>query len=200
MSQEHFIVWSCRAVEHAGLTFETAADLEQHFRSQHAGAFVEDQLGSLVDQGAQPVANPFPVCPLCHDDLDPADRSSTISSSPDTYTHKIRQHIALHLEEIALLSLPSRDDISTKSSKRKESRASHESDRSTVADGLQQLKPLTEDNIGLGSDGPSEAAPDPNLPETEPRGLWTHIYFRPQALPPREEPSLRSLIVAKAKK
>ncbi|RYP73216.1 hypothetical protein DL769_004275 [Monosporascus sp. CRB-8-3] len=94
--------------------------------------FTESQLPILVKKSARPssdlftslaldlrkdntVLDMFGVCPLCPFTVDPGapsmSQSLEVERSVDADSKKIRDHIAGHLESIALLSLPERDDL-----------------------------------------------------------------------------------------
>ncbi|KAF2182859.1 hypothetical protein K469DRAFT_690585 [Zopfia rhizophila CBS 207.26] len=132
MRWQHAMIWCCQAEGHETTTYHSKVDLERHMRLEHHEAFTQSQLPILIKKSAQPspdlftslalalrkdntVSDMFGVCPLCPFTLDlggpSMSQSLEVEHSIDADSKKIRDHIAAHLESIALLSLPDRDDL-----------------------------------------------------------------------------------------
>lgn len=173
MQWQHTLEWSCQAPGHEDHIFHSQIHFEQHMRSHHEGSFTESQLPTLISKGARPSSHTFEVCPLCHDDLavsnpltssnDPF-RAATFNSVPN-----FRQHIAQHLDMLALLSLPERADLDENLSNERQSQSA---DLSTLAE-KETFPPANfEDNpeniLMLAISTADQAIPDTDID-------WTHI-------------------------
>ena len=125
MQWEHQLVWSCGAPAHESV-FESASDLAGHMRLKHPGTFADGQLDAILENSARPMTNPFTSCPLCLSDFREESASLELrTSEPDQayLERRAREHIALHMEAIALFSLPEEFDV--ESSNKTQQRASH---------------------------------------------------------------------------
>ncbi|RYP07570.1 hypothetical protein DL765_009120 [Monosporascus sp. GIB2] len=132
MRWQHALVWCCQAEGHETMMYHSKVDFETHMRLEHHEAFTESQLPILIKKSARPssdlftsvaldlrkgntVLDMFGVCPLCPFTVDPGgpsmSQSLEVERSIDADSKRIRDHIAGHLESIALLSLPERDDL-----------------------------------------------------------------------------------------
>lgn len=122
--RKHNLRWTCKAAIHGPLTFSNSQDFQDHMRRQHSGAINEPQLATLVEKYSQPGPSPFaealifpsgdkdkeagacPLCPFsraeaeqdCHD-TDPALISEHVERT-------VQDHVARHLDQIALWALP----------------------------------------------------------------------------------------------
>ena len=107
MQREHTLQWRCNAPGHLPQVFGKEQDFEDHMWSSHAGTFTESQLPVLKRRSIQPAAQTFLSCPLCSY-LPSESLSPNVSgvSSEDLSTH-----VAAHLQSIALVSLPWREDL-----------------------------------------------------------------------------------------
>jgi len=117
MQWQHTIVWSCLFGGHESIVKDTRDELEDHLRSAHGDSLSGDQLQTLVQTGARPHPDTFGVlafdslgmsqngainkCLMCGEDF--ADEDSTRSGG-------IQDHYLEHLETVALLALPERED------------------------------------------------------------------------------------------
>ena len=110
MSNEHAPrVWLCTVKAHSSLKFFDAHSFRQHMLSNHRDTFGDSQLEVLIRINSKPLAKPFSLCPLCGgfpDDC-PTVEEQDMDGKPD----QLPRHIAGHLKELALLSLPPRDDV-----------------------------------------------------------------------------------------
>ncbi|KAL8668600.1 MAG: hypothetical protein Q9168_006777 [Polycauliona sp. 1 TL-2023] len=110
------------------MKFDTSEECEMHMRREHSDDISIDQLAMLVEKSAHPAADPLDVlvrceetgsgdrsvCPLCPFATDntrvPEPLSLVPEASASADTGKVmRDHIAEHLESIALLSLPEQE-------------------------------------------------------------------------------------------
>lgn len=117
MQWQHTIVWSCLFGGHENIVKDSREELEDHLRSTHGDSLSKDQLRTLVQTGARPHPDTFGVlafdslrapqndatnrCLVCGEDF--ADQNST-------RTGGIQDHYLEHLEALALLALPERED------------------------------------------------------------------------------------------
>ena len=76
-------------------------------RSSHAGTFTESQLPFLKRRSAYPAAQLFISCPLCNYQAPELSSAEPGGSSLEDLSN----HIAAHLQSIAIISLPWRDDL-----------------------------------------------------------------------------------------
>lgn len=133
MKWQHTIVWFCPASQHKSELFNSDIGLEQHMRREHSKDFTESQLPILVQKCAQPSSDPFTAlasqndevrsenmrsCPLCPFSVEKANAQPETDPSllgaddpTDIIDKLIRNHVAAHLESIALLSLPEQNDL-----------------------------------------------------------------------------------------
>ena len=136
MSWQHTTLYSCQFIGHEKDFFATSEFFEQHLKRYHADSIADAELGAIMRKGIKPAPDVFTMlaahinqdvqnisekialCPLCHFSLSDVDappdaelKDLGISSFPGSLHREIRDHIAGHLESIALLSLPERDDL-----------------------------------------------------------------------------------------
>lgn len=137
MQWQHTLTWFCPISQHRELLFYSKNDLANHIRSEHAGTFSRSQLDVLTQKNARPALDLFEIlagqsmatfeypsdCPLClfsaSDAIAALERklqtpaidssSLTVPETDNSREKIIRNHIALHLEEFALLSLPEKE-------------------------------------------------------------------------------------------
>ena len=123
MQCEHNSSWFCPVKGHEQHNFRKFEDLEVHLREQHYGDFAEKQLHPLKNKALRPNSELFvrdsgkeskkSYCPFCSfTDKDYKTQRSveTMSLPVDNFSYTVQSHIARHLEEVALLSLPARED------------------------------------------------------------------------------------------
>ena len=89
----HRKAWRCP--EHTTAVYRTRAALEDHLRSNHLDSFPESQLTTIADVGETTTMDIRQKCPICHVSVD------------DLGSSDFHNHIANHLERIAVFSLPS---------------------------------------------------------------------------------------------
>ncbi|KAL2846943.1 hypothetical protein BJY01DRAFT_168120 [Aspergillus pseudoustus] len=140
MRWAHTTCYSCQIVGHEDIFFGTAMELEQHLMQEHREAIPHYELQDLVKQGCRPSPDVFAhlssflnrefeaesdvlLCPLCDFSLSaiedginvPASKLAVMRFPGDVHT-EIRDHVASHMERLALLSLPEREDVEAESS------------------------------------------------------------------------------------
>lgn len=200
MKWQHTIVWSCQAAGHKSILFDSKLQFEQHIKEEHHDTFTESQLPMLVQKSAHPAADTFSVltarnndaasgsryeCPLCsffvekaNDQNDP-DSALLGAEFPINEAAKIIQnHIAAHLESIALLSLPEQDALDDDFSiaretemTKKNSTQQDDQDSSSKWSQEEQYSPITdpaEDDVS------SEVVPE-SFPEPTEK-TWAHVF------------------------
>lgn len=107
MQWEHTLQWRCNARGHPPQTFGGEQEFEDHMRLSHAGTFSESQLPVLKRRGAQPASETFFSCPLCG--YLPSECSEELGNGKKS--EDLPDHVAAHLQDIALVSLPWRGDL-----------------------------------------------------------------------------------------
>jgi hypothetical protein len=131
MQWQHTLTWFCPISQHREQLFYSKDDLASHIQSEHAGSFTRSQLDVLTQKNACPASSLFEILagqstatfetpsdrPLCLfsalDEIAALERKSLNApleslALPKTEISReniIKNHIALHLEEFALLSL-----------------------------------------------------------------------------------------------
>ncbi|KAL9000163.1 MAG: hypothetical protein Q9188_005729 [Gyalolechia gomerana] len=153
MKWQHTLVWSCQAPRHTHLKFGTNAECEAHMRQEHIQEISSAQVALLVEKSAQPAADPLEVllrvgeaepqdrsvCPLCPFAVENIRVRDPKALVPDASTSidgmkQMRDHIAAHLESIALLSLPERAELDNAASDEVQSESAKRSSRGTDQD------------------------------------------------------------------
>ncbi|KAI4163750.1 MAG: hypothetical protein LQ342_002523 [Letrouitia transgressa] len=153
MKWQHTLVWSCQAPRHTHLKFDTSAECEAHMRQEHIQDISSSQIALLVEKSAQPAADPLEVlfrkdeagprersvCPLCPFAVEntriPEPHSLVPNvSAPIEGMKQMRDHIAAHLESIALLSLPEKEELNNAASDELQSESAKRSSRGADED------------------------------------------------------------------
>ncbi|KAL2049167.1 hypothetical protein ABVK25_010596 [Lepraria finkii] len=125
VSWKHAFEWCCDAIDHEPRPFSSEKLLEAHMRSHHAASFTDQQLPALIDKSKRPSLVPFAKCPLCdwlpqpETHVSPTDVDESLhpsASRADRFhanhtSEQLQRHIGNHLCQIAILSLPHRDDV-----------------------------------------------------------------------------------------
>lgn len=143
MQWQHAVVWCCQVSGHESSVYHSEEEFKHHLWQDHGNAFNESQLFMIVKKGAQPVSDIFGsldlmlngnedgpqaagACPLCPFSLDIPEQESApdmleVTKTSNTASRKLCDHIAAHMEAIALLSLPERDDLDDADTNERES-------------------------------------------------------------------------------
>lgn len=98
MQQTHCMRWHCANKTHRPETFISMEDYIAHIRVKHPGRFEEAQLPFIATNSQHPLKRIFKACPLCGENaMKKGDR--------------MEDHVAHHLQYLALLSLPLPEDL-----------------------------------------------------------------------------------------
>ncbi|KAF7874884.1 hypothetical protein EAF04_002058 [Stromatinia cepivora] len=220
MQWQHAVVWCCQVVGHESTVYHSEEDFKQHLRQEHENAFNESQLSMIVKKAAQPVSDLFDTldltlngkesgadkagaCPLCPFSVEISEDNQVpdnleVAKTSKPASKKLCDHIAAHMEAIALLSLPERDDLDDAGSNERESENTYHSLDQNAMD----LPPVTSiiDNEN------EEVTPDRVQPSTEPessehmsRDDWNYVFEDQrvksgQDLEPAHDPTLQEFV------
>lgn len=211
MKWQHTIVWSCQAAGHKSIIFDSQVQFEQHMKEEHHDTFTESQLPMLVQKSAHPATDTFSVltarnndaasgshyeCPLCSFFVEKANDQNNPDSAllgaefPINEAAKnIQNHIAAHLESIALLSLPEQDavdddfSIARESETTKKNSTRQDNDQDSLSSKWsqeeQQQQQQQQHSPILDPDEHHEISPSEIVPESFPETtekLWAHIF------------------------
>lgn len=128
MASQHTRAWACQAKGHESYVFPTSAELESHICKEHSDSVSPTDVTFMARRGSKPAPDTFAAlaagfeaprtdivsaCPFCDDPETriQLDNAGVISTFPEKSRQKISDHIAEHLEIIALESLPKRNDV-----------------------------------------------------------------------------------------
>ncbi|KAH8878945.1 hypothetical protein GQ53DRAFT_56114 [Thozetella sp. PMI_491] len=105
VSKVHMRTWYCD-VDHDLVQFNDQADFEAHLKdtSIHPRTPTDAQLASLVRKKSQLLPREDFSCPLCENI--PKNVETLLKNSPETARYTLHRHIALHLRDLAFISLP----------------------------------------------------------------------------------------------
>ena len=138
MQWEHTIQWRCNAPGHPPRSFGKEQDFDDHLRSSHTGTFTESQLPLLKRRSAQPASQTFLSCPLCGC----SSAQSSDGKVSGTCLEDLSSHVAAHLQSIAVMSLPWREDLEEVVSS---NRTSAPRARDSILDNEDQISAMTFD-------------------------------------------------------
>ncbi|OCL12400.1 hypothetical protein AOQ84DRAFT_437031 [Glonium stellatum] len=120
MQWEHSRQWRCTSQEHPPRIFDKEEDFDIHMKLDHQGSFTEVQISTLKHLNAIPSPITFNTCPLCNfrpsSDLEQSDSLPQLSGfaaqqkKKKTASDELANHIAAHLQSVAVRSLPWLDD------------------------------------------------------------------------------------------
>lgn len=187
---QHTLVFSCQSTGHKSELFDSSADLELHMHQQHWREFSESQLPFLVDKSLRPSPDTFgafararesigaskdstSLCPLCLFSADEPNMPPNSISGEKKFKN-IMNHIASHMESIALLSLPAAaDDIG--SGTPYNARSQNEED--IIERNLQDLPPAVFTDESISHMPNTEGLPGEKLPVNDywMNGEWSYI-------------------------
>ncbi|KAF2502331.1 hypothetical protein BU16DRAFT_612008 [Lophium mytilinum] len=121
MEWEHARQWHCTMHGKSPEVFEAETDFVDHMNLDHPGTFTDVQVSQLRHMNARPSQNIFLACPLCG--LEPPKELLEGLESPHDSDYTTRQrkskaastfvanHLAAHLQEVAVRSLPWSEDV-----------------------------------------------------------------------------------------
>lgn len=93
MRSKHRMRWHCFATSHEPSFFESPGVLEDHLREIHVGHFSNEEISFLIETSRHPSLSVIEHCPFCQETAE-----------------NIEEHVARHLIQFALRSLPWPDD------------------------------------------------------------------------------------------
>lgn len=133
MAWRHTEIWSCQVPGHGEYIFNSSADFMQHLREHHPCEVPEQQFSSISEMCIEPAPDTLAVlaselaselsydsppvvptaCPFCDESGVRIEDTSLgkFARFPEGASEKLREHIAGHLESLALYSLPERDEL-----------------------------------------------------------------------------------------
>ncbi|ESZ91987.1 hypothetical protein SBOR_7644 [Sclerotinia borealis F-4128] len=224
MQWQHAVVWCCQVADHQATVYHSEDDFTLHLRQEHKTAFNESQLSMIVKKAVQPVSDLFGtlalaldgdggeaskvgVCPLCPFSLDTSKHSSRmdkleVAITSTSASKRLCNHIAEHMEAIALLSLPEREDLDDAVTNERESENTYHSLDQDAMD----LPSLTSIVDNEDTEGATE---EPDLEHHQPelsgwseyisRADWNHILEDKrvksgQDLEPAQDPTLQEFV------
>lgn len=122
MRTRHLMRWYCIAKPHTQpLEFDSESGFIEHMKVGHPGKFRNNQLSLVAENSSRPKDSVFDDCPFC------------IGTSDN-----LEEHVALHLRDLALRSLPWPDDDECDSQRgeylHSDNSISDENTRSTIVD------------------------------------------------------------------
>ncbi|KAL5085404.1 hypothetical protein Trisim1_010631 [Trichoderma cf. simile WF8] len=122
MRTRHLMRWYCIAKPHTQpLEFDSESGFIEHMKVGHPGKFRNDQLSLVAENSSRPKDSVFDDCPFCMGTSD-----------------NLEEHVALHLRDLALRSLPWPDDDECDSQRgeylHSDNSISNENTRSTIVD------------------------------------------------------------------
>lgn len=94
----HCMRWYCTSKTHAPEIFAAEEKYIEHMKGKHPGKFPDTQLPLLAQNSRRPLKKIFDSCPLCGEENAEAGKS-------------LEDHVAHHLQYLALLSLPIYDAL-----------------------------------------------------------------------------------------
>lgn len=131
----HTLQWHCSSKSHGRLTFPTEKQHLDHIMAAHAKAFTEPQLHVLAQRNSRPRGPMFEFCPIC---------------GTDDVATGLEEHISVHLESLALKSLPpyfTHDESEGSTGIDRSSVAALSESRTTIKDSTElNTKPVFQDN------------------------------------------------------
>lgn len=89
MRSQHRMRWHCFATSHEPSFFESPDVLEEHLKEIHAGHFSSEEISLLIENSGHPSLSIIENCPFC-----------------PQIAENIEEHVARHLVQFALRSLP----------------------------------------------------------------------------------------------
>lgn len=93
--------WICSAPAHEPMSFSTGNAFENHMRERHSGTFADSDLSYLAQMSMRLKFYIFEECLFCDFTSDNRYQAPLSSFAQDI----LQKHIALHLEELTLLSI-----------------------------------------------------------------------------------------------
>ncbi|KAM0154324.1 hypothetical protein ACHAQE_000828 [Botrytis cinerea] len=196
MQWQHAVVWCCQVPGHESTVYRSEEEFKHHLREEHKNAFNEAQLSMIVKKASQPVSDLFGscalaskgneneshtagACPLCPFSVDipehnPSTNNLEVAEASLTSSKKLRDHIASHMEAIALLSLPERDDLDDANTNERQSEHTYHSLDQDAVD-LPLIASIVENDDDEISPDHAQHSIEPTSSEYTSRGDWNYI-------------------------
>lgn len=108
MRSQHRMRWHCFATSHEPSFFASPGILEEHLRQTHGGHFSSEEISFLVENSGHPSLSVIENCPFCQQTAE-----------------NTEEHVAQHLIQFALRSLPWPEDCYSSRHSSKSSRSAH---------------------------------------------------------------------------
>lgn len=108
MRSQHRMRWHCFATSHEPSFFASPDILEEHLRQTHAEHFSSEEISFLVENSGHPSLSVIENCPFCQQTAE-----------------NTEEHVAQHLIQFALRSLPWQEDCYSSQHSSKSSRGVH---------------------------------------------------------------------------
>ncbi|KAH7066386.1 hypothetical protein BKA63DRAFT_160945 [Paraphoma chrysanthemicola] len=109
----HTARWVCTNAGHATSSFKSEESYLNHMMIDHAGTFTKSQLPILASRSKVPTHTILQQCPLCLYSPEEAELNAHLALSPAQRerlkSERIVKHLAVHLEALAVKSLPWQD-------------------------------------------------------------------------------------------
>lgn len=198
MEMEHkktIVRWTCNAKHESPAVFSSEQDFISHMRDAHPKVATKSQLPVITKRSGKPAAQMFVNCPLCGWLPEPAaDRAGSAEEQGEEYVQdeaktmrtksKLTRHIAEHLQDIALRSLPEdafppeHGSIGSVTSSNSSTNSSTESNMSDLDITTSEVELLSRETLGmtgndLGGAGNSELSTYPSQPKV---GDDRHVF------------------------
>lgn len=181
--QMHSMRWYCEVKKHRLDAFESQEEFIGHMRVQHPGKFKDAQLALLAEHSRRPLKRIFNACPLCGEDSVDNGRG-------------LEDHVAHHLQHLALLSLPlldtadDGDNVSSASSIESRGEDKLAVSRTTMKSETHRMPPFDFSSSIYGKVNTiDQAIPDIEEPErSDIAERWRIIRMRKLRLPDPYEP------------
>ncbi|TGO51259.1 hypothetical protein BCON_0165g00090 [Botryotinia convoluta] len=220
MQWQHAVVWCCQVPGHESTVYRSEEEFKHHLREEHKNAFNETQLSMIVKKASQPVSDLFAssalasngneneshtagACPLCPFSVDIQEHNASpgsleVAKASLPVSKELCDHIAAHMEAIALLSLPERDDLDdAKTNERQSENTYHSLDQDTV-DSPPIASIIENDDDEISPDHAHNSI-GPTSSEFTSRGDWNYILEDKQVKSrqdpePARDPTLQKFV------
>ena len=129
MRSQHRMRWHCFATSHEPFFFQSPDDLEEHLREAHAGQLRSEEISFLVENSSHPSLSVMEHCPFCQETAE-----------------NTEEHVARHLIQFALRSLPWPEDCSSSCHSSQSSHSAHSEGSASSAetnrdeDGMREVR------------------------------------------------------------
>ncbi|TGO92413.1 hypothetical protein BPOR_0003g00110 [Botrytis porri] len=220
MQWQHAVVWCCQVPGHESTVYRSEEEFKHHLSEEHKDAFNETQLSMIVKKASQPVPDLFGssaltydgneneshtvgACPLCPFSVDNSEHdllpdNLEIAKASPPASKKLCNHIAAHMEAIALLSLPERDDLDDANTNERQSENTYHSLDQDAVD-LPPIESIIENDEDEISPDHAHHSIGPTSSEYTSSGDWNYILEDDQVKSrqnpgPARDPTLQNFV------